>query len=399
MTLDIRARKRLTQQFTLDVDFTVPPGVTILFGASGSGKTTLLRCVAGLLRPDAGSLVVGGDVLFDADRGIDVRPSQRRFGFVFQHLALFPHLTAAENIGYGLSGVTASERRSRVAEIAESLRISAVLNRRPSEISGGQRQRVGLARSVVTAPRVLLLDEPLSALDHDTQSRIIEDLRRWNSAHRIPILYVTHSHREVFALGERVIVLSNGAVVADGAPDEVMNAPETDLMALLTGFENVLDAVVETRSVTAGVMRVRLPAPTGLPPLGARAEEGTSNGGRPPPSRGGGIPERGVELEVPLTSSHPSAPIRVAIRAGDIIVATEPPRGLSARNVLPGRIIALTAEGSRVTLSVDVGAHLLVHVTPTARETLRLQAGSAVWLVIKTHSCRVVSADEPRVAS
>ena len=100
-----------------------------------------------------------------------------------------------------------------------------------------------------------------------------------------------------------------------------------------------------------------------------------------------------------MTSSHPSAPIRVAIRAGDIIVATEPPRGLSARNVLPGRIIALTAEGSRVTLSVDVGAHLLVHVTPTARETLRLQAGSAVWLVIKTHSCRVVSADEPRVAS
>jgi molybdate transport system ATP-binding protein len=395
MRLDVRARKRLTTQFTLDVDFTVPPGVTILFGASGSGKTTLLRCVAGLLRPDAGSLVVGDDVLFDADRGIDVRPSQRRFGFVFQHLALFPHLTAAQNIGYGLSGVTPSERRARVAAIAESLHISAVLNRRPGEISGGQRQRVGLARSVVTDPRVLLLDEPLSALDHDTQSRIIEDLRRWNSAHRIPILYVTHSHREVFALGERVIVLSNGAVVADGAPDEVMNAPETDVMAMLTGFENVLDAVVETRSITAGVMRVRLPP---QPPLGARDEDRTSNG-RPPESRAGGIADRGVELEVPLTSAQPSAPIRVAIRAGDIIVATEPPRGLSARNVLPGRIMALTPEGSRVTLSVDVGAHLLVHVTPTARETLRLQAGSSVWLVIKTHSCRVVSAREPRLTS
>ena len=398
MTLDVRARKRLTKQFTLDVNFTVPPGVTILFGASGSGKTTLLKCVAGLLRPDAGSLVVDGDVLFNTDRGIDVRPSQRRFGFVFQDLALFPHLTAAENIGYGLSGVTPSERRARVAAIAESLHISAVLNRRPGQISGGQRQRVGLARSVVTDPRVLLLDEPLSALDHDTQSRIIEDLRRWNSAHRIPILYVTHSHREVFALGERVIVLSNGAVVADGAPDEVMNAPETDVMAMLTGFENVLDAVVETRSVAAGVMRVRVSTAGGPPSENGNGDE-TSIAGSPPERGGGGIPDRGVELEVPLTSAQPCAPIRVAIRAGDIIVATQPPRGLSARNVLPGRVIALTPEGSRVTLAVDVGAHLLVHVTPTARETLRLQAGSTVWLVIKTHSCRVVSAREPRVTS
>jgi molybdate transport system ATP-binding protein len=361
MTLAVRVRKRLTEQFALDVDLAFPPGVTILFGASGSGKTTLLRCVAGLLRPDAGSLAIDNDVIFDAERRIDVPTSKRHFGFVFQDLALFPHLTAADNIAFGLSDLSPSERHARVAAIAQSLRIAPVLRRRPGEISGGQRQRVGLARSLVISPRVLLLDEPLAALDHQTQSHIIEDLRAWNGARRIPILYVTHSHREVFALGERVIVLSHGTVAADGAPDEVMNAPETDTMAALAGFENVFDAVVESRSVAAGVMRSRLAATE-------------------------------VELEVPLTSAQPGAAIRVAIRAGDILVATEPPRGLSARNILGGRIIVMTPEGPRVTLAVDVGIRLLVHVTPTARDVLRLQAGSAVWLVIKTHSCRVVSA-------
>jgi molybdate transport system ATP-binding protein len=361
MTLAVRVRKRLTGQFALDVDLAVPPGVTILFGASGSGKTTLLRCVAGLMRPDAGSLVIDGEVLFDDRNGVDVPTSKRHFGFVFQDLALFPHLTAADNIGFGLAALTAAEREARVMAIADSLRIAPVLRRRPGELSGGQRQRVGLARSLVTSPRVLLLDEPLSALDHDTQSRIIEDLRAWNRARSIPILYVTHSHREVFALGERVIVLSHGSIAADGAPDAVMNAPESDMMASLAGFENLLDGVVESRSAAAGTMRSRM----------------TSSD---------------VELEVPLTSARPGAAIRVAIRAGDILVATQPPRGLSARNILSGTIIAITAEGPRVTLAVDAGIRLFAHVTPTARDLLRLQAGTGVWLVIKTHSCRVVSA-------
>ncbi|HEY7289876.1 MAG TPA: molybdenum ABC transporter ATP-binding protein [Vicinamibacterales bacterium] len=363
MTLAVRVRKRLSSQFGLDVELAVEPGVTILFGASGSGKSTLLRCIAGLTRPDSGLVRVGDDVVFDGERGVDVRPSRRQFGFLFQTLALFPHLTIADNIAYGLDSLPPDQRGARIGAIAESFRIAHLLSRRPPEVSGGERQRAGLARSLVAAPRVLLLDEPLSALDYETQSRIIEDLRGWNSARRIPILYVTHSHREVFALGEQVVVLRDGRISAGGAPDDVMNAPETDVMAVLTGFENVLNAAVVSRDDASGVMRTSL--------AGSR-----------------------TVLEVPLTAARQGDAIRVAIRAGDIIAAVEEPHGLSARNVLQGRISALTREGPRVALNVDIGTTVLVYVTPAACDVLRLQAGTEVWLVIKTHSCRVVSASE-----
>jgi molybdate transport system ATP-binding protein len=360
MTLSVRVRKRLAPSFQLDVRFSAPPGVTILFGASGSGKTTILRSVAGLVRPDAGAISIGDAVVFDADAEVDVPTSRRGFGLVFQDLALFPHLTAAQNISFGLSALDADQRRERVARIAAAFHLEPVLHRRPAEISGGQRQRVGLARSLVTEPRVLLLDEPLSALDHHTQSRIIEDLRLWNAARRIPVLYVTHAQREVFALGDRVIVLHEGTIAADGVPETVMNAPETSAMASLAGFENVFDALVEQRLESSGVMRCRV--------------AGTE-----------------VELELPLGAAREGATVRVAIRAGDILLATEPPRGLSARNVITGRIAALVTERAQVKITVDVGIGMHAAVTPTARDTLGLHVGETVWVIIKTHSCRVVS--------
>jgi len=361
MTLSVNLRKRLTPSFALSVQFSALPGVTILFGASGSGKTTILRCVAGLLRPDEGKVAIEGGAVFDSDTGTNIAPNKRGFGYVFQDLALFPHLTAEQNIGYGLFALGPEERRARVLRIAAAFHLEPVLGRRPAEISGGQRQRVGLARSLVTDPRALLLDEPLSALDHHTQSRIIEDLRLWNAARRIPVLYVTHSQREVFALGDRVIALHDGVIAADGSPETVMNAPETEAMASLAGFDNVFDARVEQRLESAGVMRSRI--------------AGTQ-----------------VELEVPLGVAREGSAIRVAIRAGDIMLATEQPRGLSARNVMPGRIVALVTERSQVKLTVDVGIGIHAAVTPTARDTLGLRTGETVWVIIKTHSCRVVSA-------
>jgi molybdate transport system ATP-binding protein len=222
MNLSVRLRKRLSDSFTLTVDFAATPGVTIVFGESGSGKTTLLRSIAGFARPDHGRVAIGERLLYDGASGIHVDPSLRRVGFVFQDLALFPHLSAAQNIEYGLSTLDRAERRRRTATIAESFDIADVLGRRPKQISGGERQRVGLARTLVTNPDVLLLDEPLSALDRKTQSRIMADLQRWNAEHQIPILYVTHSTREAFALGDRVLVLDDGAIVADGAPDHVI---------------------------------------------------------------------------------------------------------------------------------------------------------------------------------
>jgi molybdate transport system ATP-binding protein len=222
MNLAVRLQLRLSGSFTLDVDFAAAPGVTIVFGESGSGKTTLLRSIAGFTRPERGRVAIGERVLYDTASGTNVDPSLRRVGFVFQDLALFPHLSAAENIEYGLAALDRDERRRRTAAIAASFDIADVLERRPKQISGGERQRVGLARTLVTNPDVLLLDEPLSALDRKAQSRIMADLQRWNNERQIPILYVTHSTREAFTLGERVLALHDGAIVGDGTPQQVI---------------------------------------------------------------------------------------------------------------------------------------------------------------------------------
>jgi molybdate transport system ATP-binding protein len=361
MNLSVHVRKQLSPEFGIDVTFDVVPGVTIIFGESGSGKTTLLRSVAGLTEPDEGRILIGDRALLDTSAGVNVGPSRRQVGFVFQHLALFPHLTAAENIEYGLSYLPMDDRRERTVTIAASFRIRHLLDRRPAQISGGERQRVGLARSLVTNPEILLLDEPLSGLDHRTQSHIIADLRQWNETRRIPILYVTHSQREVFALGERVLVLQGGAIVADGTPEQVLEAPSHEHVAQLAGFENLLDAMVMTRRTGSGLMVNRL--------------VGTA-----------------VDLETPLAADQEGDAVRIAIRAGDILIATERPRGLSARNVVPGTIASLSREGAIVRVHVNVGVLIEAHVTPIASEELGLAPGCKVWLVVKTHSCRPVSA-------
>jgi molybdate transport system ATP-binding protein len=353
-------RKQLSPAFTLDLRCSAPPGITILFGASGSGKTTLLRSLAGLERPDSGRITIGERVLFDAGSGVAVPARERRVGFVFQQLALFPHLTVKDNIGYGLDHLAPEARLERVRLAARSFHIDHTLDRKPSAISGGERQRTALARALVMDPDLLLLDEPLSALDHATQSRIMADLRAWNAAHAIPILYVTHAHREVFALGERVIVLHEGRAIAEGVPHEVMDAPAHESMAAITGFENFFDATVCARRPDAGTMQCRL-------------EPG------------------GILFEVPISRAVEGSPIRIAIRAGDILLANQEPRGLSARNVLRGRLVSLEREGPMVTASVDAGAPFVVHVTRGASESLGLSVGDEVWLVIKTHSCRLVA--------
>jgi molybdate transport system ATP-binding protein len=212
----------------------------------------------------------------------------------------------------------------------------------------------------VTKPSLLLLDEPLSALDHAIQSRIMDDLRRANDARRIPIIYVTHSHREVYTLGERVTVIDHGRVIASGTPHEVLDHPERGALANLAGFENVFGATVIERRERAGTMECRLDGST-------------------------------TELEVPLNQGVAGQQIRIAIRAGDILLAIEEPRGLSARNVLRGRLLDLTAQGPTMIAIVEAGTTFVVHLTPGGVESLRLQPGSHVWLIVKTYSCRLVT--------
>ncbi len=181
-------------------------------------------------------------MLLDTAANINLTPAQRSVGFLFQDLALFPHLTAQQNVEYGLAKLPASERRERSAAMLAAMRVGSLGARKPAEISGGERQRVALARSLVTDPAMLLLDEPLAALDAITKSAILEDLREWNAAHGIPIIYVTHSIEEAFAVGENVIVLETGKIIARGHPLEVLDAPRQEIIAQLAGFENLFDA-------------------------------------------------------------------------------------------------------------------------------------------------------------
>ena len=361
--LNVQIRKQFhsngAQPFVLDAAASFAPGFTVLFGPSGAGKSTLLDCIAGLQRPDSGEIRLGEKVFFDAASNLSLPPQRRELAYVFQSLALFPHLSVEQNIRYGLDNLPVSEQTERTRNIAIAFHIQNLLARRPAELSGGEKQRVALARALVTRPRVLLLDEPLTGLDSALRRSILEDLRAWNNANHIPILYVTHNREEVDAIGERVVTLVNGRVQETGAPRAVLDAPRSVELAHAAGFENVLTAIVVEHRPGDGVMRVSLD-------------------------------HAACEIEVPLGDAEPGTEVRVAIRAGDILIATEPPHFLSARNILPGTIVSLETRGAMAALQVKAGTLFQVHVTPGAVRALDLSPGLLVWLVIKTHSCHLV---------
>lgn len=349
--------------FVLDTEFEAQAGFTILFGSSGAGKTTLLDCIAGIARPDRGRVAIGDRILFDSSQAIDISMARRRVGYVFQDLALFPHMTVAQNVEYGLAHLSQRERRERAQSILQAFRVSELASRRARDISGGESQRVALARTLVTDPEVLLLDEPLAALDAPTKSKIIDDLREWNRAHGVPILYVTHSREEVFALGERAFMLEAGRLVAQGTPHEVMSAPLQETVAQLAGFENIFDAVVDAVNPERGTMTCRLVAGGNTRPL---------------------------LMETPLVRGGVGSPLRIGIRAGDILLATSPPVGLSARNIIPGRAVLLEQRDVIVSARINCGVEVVVHLTLAARDSLQIVPGREVWLVIKTHSCHLM---------
>jgi len=361
--LQARVRRTLAGDnggFELDVAFVLEKGITILFGPSGAGKTTLLDCIAGLTNPDQGRIVAGARVLFDTEERINLSATERRIGYVFQDLALFPHLTVEANVAYGLGGIKTEDRKQRVAGALESLGILHLQKRRPAEVSGGERQRVALARALVTQPSVLLLDEPLAALDLPVRMKIADDLRRSIQSLPIPVLYVTHSRDEVFMLGERMLMLERGKIIAEGTPHQVMSAPRSETVAQLAGFENVFNAQVSAIHEERGTMICMV----------------------------GGDK---LELETPLVRADIGMKLRVGISAGDILLATSAPVGLSARNILTGRLLSLSQRDMIVVARVDCGVELSVHLTLAARDSLELRPGRQVWLIVKTHSCHLLA--------
>ena len=359
MRLQFTRGTPLADRFAIDVDFQISPGITILFGPSGAGKSTLLDCVAGLLKPHSARIVLDSFVLQDSASSVFLPVQKRRLAYLFQLPSLFPHLTVRQNISFGLRDLGRAERAQCVDDLLEAFRISPLAERKPDQISGGEAQRAALARALAPSPRAVLLDEPLKGLDAELKSAILDDLRAWNRARHLPILYVTHQRDEVDALGERVIAIDGGRIIAEGAPHAVLDAPRKKRLAYAAGFENHLTAAVQDIREQDGVMRVRL----------AGSE---------------------TELEVPLGYALVGNRVHIAIRAGDILLAAQKPQGLSARNVLEGTVDSLELLGPTVICRVNAGAIFQVHVTPGALRALELAVGRRVWLVLKTHSCHLV---------
>jgi molybdate transport system ATP-binding protein len=229
----VKTHRQAGGDFRLEVGAHFQPGVTAILGPSGSGKSTWLECLAGLQKPDQGNITLGNRTLFDSAAKYSRQPGERELGYIFQSAALFPHMTVRENVEYGLHALPSSARRNMALQMLELLHIPQLAEKRATLISGGERQRVALARTLVRDPKCLLLDEPFSALDLAVKLRIMEDVLAWTTERSIPVLLVTHALEEVLTMAQRVLVLEQGRIKADGEPREVLAAQRAELVASL----------------------------------------------------------------------------------------------------------------------------------------------------------------------
>ena len=326
----------------LDVDFEVAPGRIVgLLGPNGAGKTTLLRVLAGLLAPDEGRVVLDDIVLDDTSRGVHVPPEERPVGVVFQHYVLFPHLSALENVAFGLRsrGTPKAEARRKAAEWLSKVGLEGFVSNKPKQLSGGQMQRVALARALATQPRLLLLDEPLAALDASTRLETRRELRRQLDGYDGVRLLVTHDPMEAIALAERLIVLEEGRISQTGSPSEISEQPRSRYVADLVGV-NLYRGWAENDEIHIGAAG-RLVAP------------------------GAG---RGEVFAV----VHPHA----------VALYRTPPGG-TPRNVWEGTVEALDLEGERVRVRVNGPLPIVAEVTPAAVADLRLGDGGSIWASVK----------------
>ncbi|MDX3925703.1 MAG: molybdenum ABC transporter ATP-binding protein [Shinella sp.] len=353
MSLNVDVRHRLGQ-FVLDANLASDHGVTALFGRSGSGKTSLVRIIAGLVRPDHGRVVLNGDVLVDTAKGRFVPTHRRRFGYVFQEARLFPHLNVRQNLTYGRWFLARESRTENLEHIVDLLGIEALLERRPGNLSGGEKQRVAIGRALLSSPRLLLMDEPLAALDEARKAEILPYLERLRDEMRIPIVYVSHSVAEVARLADRVVVLNGGKVEAAGPAAEVLRG---------TALSGAMDRR-EAGSVLAGTV-------TDVDREHRIATIRLAGGG---------------ELQIPNPAPIADRKVRVQILARDVMVATVQPEGISALNILPGRITAISDDiEGMVTVHLDCGGDIVrARITGLSSERLKLSPGKPAFAVIKT---------------
>ena len=350
MTLEVRLRHAFAG-FTLDVAFMAPAGVTALFGRSGSGKTTVINAVAGLLRPDAGRIASDGRVLFDSAERVNLAVHRRRLGYVFQDARLFPHLTVRQNLLYGrwFAPRGAGEPLERVLDL---LGIEPLLARRPGVLSGGERSRVAIGRALLSNPSMLLMDEPMAALDEARKAEILPYLERLRDETQVPILFVSHAIAEVARLATTIVVLEAGRVLRAGPAAQMLSDPAAVPALGIREAGSVLAARL-SRHEADGLSRLE-----------------TSAG----------------PLWLPRVAAEPGAELRVRIAAQDVMLALSRPEGVSALNILPATVTALRlGEGPGAVVQLRAGTDLLLaRITRRSAEAMGLAVGGAVFAVIKS---------------
>ncbi len=354
----IRAEFRGTVgKFSLDAGFTAPAkGVTALFGPSGCGKTTVLRCIAGLLRVSDGLCEIEGDVWQDRD-GSFLPTHRRPLGYVFQEASLFPHLTVRRNLMFGAPRDNRGATGERVAfdEVVDLLGVAALLDRSPRHLSGGERQRVAIGRALLSQPKLLLMDEPLSALDRATKNEILPFLERLRDRLALPVVYVTHDIAEVVRLADQIVLMEKGRVVAAGPLADLQSDPSLPL-AMARDAAVSLNGVIESRDTHYGLLKLDV---------------------------------RGGQFVVPAPPARIGEHRRIRIVAGDVSLAREPPGASSILNVLPARIVSMRPVDSNEVVAVVAlgpdgdGARLLSRVTRKSWDQLGLARGVSVYAQVK----------------
>jgi len=330
------------------------PRVTVFLGPSGSGKSTVLRCLAGLERPQRGYVRFGDRIWFDAARGVNVSPDRRNLGVLFQDYALFPHLTVERNVAFGAYGLAQSEVARRVTELIDVFQLQGLESRLPRQLSGGQQQRVALARAVFRRPMLLLLDEPLSALDRATGDEMREELGKLIRVLGIPTYIVSHNRADALALADRTVLLDEGRIIQRGTTQDVFDAPTSSAAARLVGVDTIL--LGRIASIDNGLARVT-------------------------------VGSQEVRVAPPAEVGHEVA---LCVRAEDVTIARHDAVDLSAVNHWRAVVRANTQEGPLVRVVLDCGFRLSALVTRDAWQRLELKSGDGAWAIVKATTIRAL---------
>ncbi len=340
--------------FSLDARFEAHAGVTALFGRSGSGKTTLINAIAGVLTPQSGRIVVGDRVLFDRDAGINVPVHKRGIGYVFQEPRLFPHLSVARNLRYGMRFRTSGAAALGFDHVVDLLGLSTLIDRAPAALSGGEKQRVAIGRALLSSPDILLMDEPLAALDAPRKAEILPFLARLRDEVAVPIVYVSHSMGEVARLASHMVMLKDGAVITQGHTEAVLSDPEMVPWVGVRSAGSVLSARLDAQE------------PDGLSRLAIS----------------GGV------LYMPKVAGDIGAQVRVRVMAQDVMLSLSEPSDMSALNILRCRVLSIRkGDGPGAIVQLECGTdRLLARVTRRSVARLALDAGSQCYAVLKTVS-------------